>query len=408
VPSLFPRCHYNLWLSMPDVIRPGIHIEEMPVPRRAITAVPTSIAAFVGSASRGPSNKPTTVTGVTEFERIFGKLSASYELGHVIRLFFGNGGERAVIVRVKGKGRDKPHLEDFVGSRTKKTGIYALEKQGVFNLLCLPPVQPGADTSWDLYQAALTYCRERKAMLLIDPPASWAAQPGNAGTGVLTAFNQSPVPSMNGRENGVLYFPRVVVVDPLQQASPRTVVACGAVAGLFAKLDKQRGVWKSPAGNSAMLSGITGLQVQVNDRDNEVLNPAGINCLRQFNGRHVVWGARTLSPDNEWKYIPVRRLALFIETSIAEGISWAAFEPNEEPLWAKLRAATGEFLHGLFRQGAFPGSTPREAYYVNCGTDTTTQADLDAGHINIEVGFAPLRPAEFIVIRIRTRTAERD
>jgi phage tail sheath protein FI len=345
------------------------------------------------------------VAGVPEFERIFGTLSPSYELGYVIRLFFANGGERAVIVRVKGKGRDKPQLDDLVGSRTKKTGIYALEKQGIFNLLCLPPVQPGGDTSWDLYQAALTYCGERKAMLLIDPPASWAVQSGNAGTGVLTAFNQSPLTSMDGRENGALYFPRVVVSDPLQQSSSRPVVVCGAIAGLFAKFDKERGVWKSPAGSSAMLSGITGLQVQVNDRDNAVLNPAGINCLRKFNGRPVVWGARTLSPDNDWKYVAVKRLALFIEQSIVEGVAWAVSEPNEEPLWAALRTTVGDFLHTLFKQGAFQGSTPREAYFVKCGADTSTQADVDAGRVNIEVGFAPLKPAEFVVIRIQTKAA---
>jgi phage tail sheath protein FI len=373
--------------------------------RDPITGVPTSIAAFVGATSRGPTNIPTVVTSAAAFERSFGALSASYEMGYVIRLFFANGGDHAVIVRVKGEGRSKPQLDHLIGSRTKKIGLYALEKQDRFNLLCLPPVDAGGDTSWDLYQAALAYCRERKAMLLIDPPASWAAHAANGGSGVLAAFNQSPLSTMNGRENGLLYFPRVVVVDPLQPASPRTVVACGAVAGLFAKLDKQRGVWKSAAGSSAMLSGIRGLQIQLTDRDNEVLNPAGINCLRQFNGRHVVWGARTLSLDNEWKYVAVKRLALFIEQSIAEGIGWAVSEPNEAPLWTKLRAATGDFLHALFKQGAFQGSTPREAYFVKCGADTTTQADVDAGLVNIEVGFAPLKPAEFIVIRIQTRTA---
>jgi hypothetical protein len=223
--------------------------------RGVITGVPTSIVAFVGATSRGPSNKPTVATSVAAFERSFGTLSASYEMGYVIRLFFANGGDHAVIVRVKGKGRGKPPLSDLIGSRTKKTGLYALEQQDRFNVLCLPPVDPGGDTSWDLYEAALDYCRERKAMLLIDPPASWAAHAGNGGTGVLAAFNQSPLPSMNGRGNGILYFPRVVVSDPLQQASSRTVVGCGAIAGLFAKLDNQRGVWKSPAGTGAILSG---------------------------------------------------------------------------------------------------------------------------------------------------------
>jgi hypothetical protein len=183
-------------------------------------------------------------------------------------------------------------------------------------------------------------------------------------------------------------------------------VPCGAVAGIFARTDTNRGVWKAPAGLDATLVGVPQLSVSLTDAENGELNPLGINCLRALPpaGR-VIWGARTLQGDNrlasEWKFIPVRRTALFIEESLFRGLKWAVFEPNDEPLWAQIRLNAGSFMHSLFRQGAFQGSTPREAYFVKCDKETTSQNDIDSGIVNVVVGFAPLKPAEFVVIKIQ-------
>jgi phage tail sheath protein FI len=178
------------------------------------------------------------------------------------------------------------------------------------------------------------------------------------------------------------------------------------VAGVIARTDSARGVWKAPAGLDATLRGVPDLSVRLSDQENGLLNPLGINCLRSLPpaGR-VVWGARTaVGADvlaSDWKYLPVRRLALYIEESLFRGTRWVVFEPNDEPLWGQIRLSVGSFMHELFRQGAFQGATPRDAYRVRCDADTTTQADRDLGVVNIEVGFAPLKPAEFVVIRLQ-------
>ena len=183
-------------------------------------------------------------------------------------------------------------------------------------------------------------------------------------------------------------------------------VPCGAVAGIFARTDSQRGVWKAPAGLEAALVNVPELTYTLTDDENGQLNPLGINCLRLFPlVGHTVWGSRTLDGADalasEWKYIPIRRLALFIEESLYRGTKWVVFEPNDEPLWAQIRLNVGAFMHQLFRQGAFQGQSPRDAYFVKCDADTTTQADRNLGIVNILVGFAPLKPAEFVVIKIQ-------
>jgi len=206
--------------------------------------------------------------------------------------------------------------------------------------------------------------------------------------------------------NAALYFPRVVEADPLRDGQLDTFVPCGIIAGVMTRTDTQRGVWKAPAGLDATINGVQGLDVNLTDNENGALNPLGINCLRSFpiNGR-VIWGARTLRGADqladEYKYVPVRRLALYIEESLYRGTQWVVFEPNDEPLWAQIRLNVGAFMQNLFRQGAFQGRTPREAYLVKCDSETTTQNDINLGIVNILVGFAPLKPAEFVIIKIQ-------
>jgi phage tail sheath protein FI len=206
--------------------------------------------------------------------------------------------------------------------------------------------------------------------------------------------------------NAALYFPRVREPDPIRGGRLETFVPCGIVAGVMARTDTQRGVWKAPAGLDAALNGIAGFDAALNDQENGGLNPRGINVLRSFPVYgNVVWGARTMRGADqladEYKYVPVRRLALFIEESLFRGTKWVVFEPNDEPLWAQIRLNVGAFMHDLFRQGAFQGTTPKDAYFVKCDRETTTQNDINLGIVNILVGFAPLKPAEFVIIKLQ-------
>lgn len=305
-------------------------------------------------------------------------------------------------------GKDSAALgeTEYTGNRDKKTGLYALENADLFNLLCIPPDTRTGDTLPKVFQTALAYCVERRALLIIDAPAAWCKLPEKATTTEAKAMlTQIGISGTNGR-NAALYYPRVVQSDSLREGQLDTFVPCGIVAGVMARTDSQRGVWKAPAGNDAGITGVNALTLNLTDAQNGNLNPLGINCLRSFPvvGR-VIWGARTLRGADqladEYKYVPIRRLALYIEESLYRGTQWVVFEPNDEPLWAQIRLNVGAFMHDLFRQGAFQGSTPREAYLVKCDSETTTQYDIDRGVVNILVGFAPLKPAEFVIIKIQ-------
>jgi phage tail sheath protein FI len=288
--------------------------------------------------------------------------------------------------------------DDFTGAGKEgaKQGLYALQKADLFNILCIPPYKD-KDVDADLVGKAAKYCEDRRAMLLVDPPSTWTDK-DKAKAGIAAVGTNS--------KNSALFFPRLRRPNPFRSGLPEDYVPCGAVAGIFARTDSQRGVWKAPAGLDATLTGVPELSVPLTDAENGELNPLGINCLRvkPAAGR-VVWGARTLQGNDilasEWKYIPVRRLALFIEESLYRGTQWVVFEPNDEPLWAQIRMNVGAFMHNLFRQGAFQGSSPREAYLVQCDKTTTTQNDINLGIVNIVVGFAPLKPAEFVILKIQ-------
>jgi phage tail sheath protein FI len=294
---------------------------------------------------------------------------------------------------------------DFEGSPNDKSGLFALEKADLFNLLCIPADTREGDTPKTTYQSAVNYCTKRRAMLIIDPRAAWAANPDTAAATALGDLNNLGINGPAAR-NAALFFPRIIESDPTRGGQLDVFVPCGAIAGIFARTDATRGVWKAPAGLDAAINGIAGLQVNLSDDENGQLNPHGINCLRNFaEAGPVVWGARTLrgadSIGDEYKYIPVRRVALFIEETLYRNTQWAVFEPNDEPLWAQIRLNIGAFMHDLFRQGAFQGMAPKDAYFVKCDKETTTQNDINLGIVNIVVGFAPLKPAEFVVIKIQ-------
>ena len=290
------------------------------------------------------------------------------------------------------------------GNETDKTGIHALDSIDpfVFNILCLPVAAKLDETiGSSLVAAATTYCEDHRAFLIVDIPESVHSVDG---------MIQWAAAHAQRSKNAAVYFPRVLVPDPLNEGRPRNAGPSGVMAGVFARTDANRGVWKAPAGIEARLRGVT-LATVLNDQENGALNPLGINVLRTrpvFG--NISFGGRTLDGADqlasEWKYIPVRRTALYIEESLRQGLAWVVFEPNDEPLWAQIRLNTGAFMQTLFRQGAFQGSTPRDAYFVKCDAETTTPADVGRGVVNILVGFAPLQPAEFVVIRIQQMASQ--
>ncbi|MCL6693390.1 phage tail sheath subtilisin-like domain-containing protein [Pseudomonas sp. R3.Fl] len=296
---------------------------------------------------------------------------------------------------------------DITGDQDLRSGIYALEAADLFNLLCIPPLTREADLDPATWATAAGYCQERRAVLIIDAPADWTANPGSAIGDAETGVNALRASVGNDDAiNAAAYYPRLRLADPLAENRAADFAPCGAVAGIIARTDVQRGVWKAPAGLAASFSGVQALTYTMTDRQNGVLNPLGLNCLRSFPvAGHLVWGSRTLAGADllasEWKYLPVRRLALFLEESLFRGTQWVVFEPNDEPLWAQIRLNVGAFMQDLFRQGAFQGSSPREAYFVKCDRETTTQSDINRGVVNIHVGFAPLKPAEFVVIKLQ-------
>ncbi|MEO1515415.1 MAG: phage tail sheath subtilisin-like domain-containing protein [Bacteroidota bacterium] len=309
----------------------------------------------------------------------------------------GASGTQAIDIYLQG-GNEQPVTNaniytTYVGSRVARRGIYALESVDLFNLLCLPGINnPG------ILMEAEAYCRERRAFLIVDAPS-----PSDTPTTMLTTIAGASLPKS---DHAAVYYPWVQIADPLNGGALRPMPPSGTIAGLYARIDATRGIWKAPAGTEATLSGVQGLSYGLTDRENGLLNPQGINCLRIFpDSGAVSWGARTLQgadrAASEWKYVPIRRLALFIEESLYRGLKWAIFEPNDEPLWAQIRLNAGVFMHNLFRQGAFQGATKKEAYFVKCDAETTTQADRDLGVVNVWIGFAPLKPAEFVILYLQ-------
>lgn len=305
------------------------------------------------------------------------------------------------------EGTALPGTDELVGSKTAFTGMQALHHVDQFNLLCVPDAtraEPGTPQRLAegldhdvLVAAAYALCVERRAMLLVDPPPD-VADPDRAARWITTLPTKGP--------DAIALFPRVHVADPTDALRVRTVAPSGSVAGMYARIDATRGVWTAPAGTEARLVGVSDVVHGLTDDQLGALNRLGLCCLRSIRDVGTVcWGARTTDGadgrGSEWKYVPVRRLALFLEESLGRGTQWAVFEPNDEPLWAQLRLSVSEFLHGLFRQGAFAGVKPDQAFFVTCDATTTTRGDIDRGVVNLLVGFAPLRPAEFVVLRIQ-------
>lgn len=378
---------------------------EMPVQKssnhsRTIVGVPTSVAAFVGHTRAGRLNMPTRVASFADFEREF---SGGSELGCQVGQFFRNGGAIAWISRVAGSAEQPPGATELIGEPSQHTGLYALDTVDLFNLLVLPDLRDMsvADNA-RVIAAAAAYCKQRRAFLIADIPKT-VTTPADARSWAATLDGLA-------HENTAAYFPEPLIPDPADSSRLRAIGASGTLAGLYARTDTDRGVWAAPVGTDATLHGVSELNHRMTDQENDLLEKVGLNALRTFpDYKNVAWSARTLDPagaGSEWKYVPVRRLALFLQESLWRGLQWAVFEPNNEALWAQIRLHAGAFLQDLFVQGAFEGQTPREAYFVRCDSSTTSQSDIDQGLLNVVIGFAPLRPAEFVIIKLTQLTGQ--
>ncbi len=267
----------------------------------------------------------------------------------------------------------------------------------LFNLMVLPrhPNAAGGAALENLWGEASILCQKERAFLIMEAPPAWATT--QDATSNIDALRIGLV-----KDYSAVYFPRIAINE---DGILRFVGPTGALAGLYARQDNNRGVWKAPAGTEADIRGIVGVDVLMSDAQNGQLNPVGVNAIRVFPDGVVSWGARTNAGADafasEYKYVPIRRLALFIEESLYRGLKWVVFEPNDEGLWAQIRLNVGAFMHNLFRQGAFQGQKPNEAYFVKCDAETTTQNDRNLGIVNIWVGFAPLKPAEFVILYLQ-------
>jgi phage tail sheath protein FI len=394
---------------MPEFVIPGQFSSNLPQPN-SIEGVPTAITAFVGYFRTGPTNRAVLIENFRAFEKEFGGLDEASEASYGVWQFFMNGGKSTWIVRVSDSTDSPMDAALIIGDQAKRTGIFALEDVDQFNLLCIPgslSIRGSKGASWQeaqpVFEGAEAYCEQRRAFFIMDGPDG-IDDPKNVEIWLATH-------SSIRHRNAAFFYPRLMIPDPLNNQRPRRVGASGTIAGLIARTDSARGVWKAPAGTEAILTNVLSIQPALTDQEAGHLNALAVNCIRELPQIGIVnWGARTLvgrsQAGDEWRYIPVRRLALYIEESILRGTQGAVFEPNDEPLWARIRSAVEDFMHALWLKGALPSPTSDEAFFVKCGLETTTPADIQQGFVNILVGFAPLKPAEFIILKIRQRAGQ--
>ena len=328
--------------------------------RQPIVGGPTAITAIVGTSARRSARQPRAVHSSAEFDAQFGPEPSP--LGDAARQFFAAGGTHAIAVATK--------------PGDVAAGLTALETAVPFGLLCLADPADSA-----IRQQASALARDRHALFIAEPDPAWNRAPVS-----LEDFNAGMA-----LENSALYFPRA--------AGGGAVSA--AVAGTIARLDAERGIAKAPAGRHARLHGIDALAARIDDREGERVNALGMNVLRDLTGvGPVIWGARTLANDGDWKYVSIRRLAIYLEQSLDCGLQWVVFEPNDEPLWTLVRSDVETFLFARWQEGTLLGSGPDEAFFVKCDRTTMTQADIDGGRLVVTVGFASLKPAEFVILRM--------
>jgi hypothetical protein len=387
---------------------PGVYLGENPVVARTITGTPTGIAAFTGPALSGPAGQASApLKSFAEYQAVYGGIeplqygngmTAPNYLAMAANAYFLNGGTKLYISRVAGvdgSNAAPPVADDYTRALTFFEGIAEIDTvaapggavAGASGTASVAPIH-----------AALIAHTERNAayrFAVLDPPP-----------GCSIAEVQAVRASLNSK-NAAIYYPWITIANPNAAASLEAriqVPPSGAICGLYASNDAQRGVFEAPA--NLPIAGALGFELSLNEQQNSLLNQAGINCLRSFPGKgNLVWGARTLSSDSEWRYVNVRRYLLYLEHSIDAGTQWAVFEPNNAMLWTAVKAGISSFLNAEWRKGALLGVKPEQAYFARCGQTTMSQTDIDAGVLICLVGVAVIQPAEFVIFRIGHATA---
>jgi phage tail sheath protein FI len=388
-------------------LSPGVYIEEVDRGSKPIEAVGTNTVGFLGTCHKGPVNKPVFITNWSQFVNTYGDFKDSEYLAHAVYGFFNNGGSRCFVTNVgalptvgeKASGKkdekappvkaqvdEKKLIGMFIGEDRgpgKRTGLKTFEDIDEISLVVAPGMIAPA-----IQDAMLTHCELKKDRFAVfDSPE--VIEEG--GVDKLTKPRDS--------KYGAYYFPWIEVYDP--EKGNIFIPPSGHMVGIYARTDSERGVHKAPA--NEIVRGALGLRYSISRGEQDILNPKGINCIRDFSrrGRGIrVWGARTVSSDASWRYINVRRLFIMIEESIDIGMQWTVFEPNDHKLWKKIIRDISAFLYRIWRTGALFGLTPEEAFYVKCDEETNPVEVIDAGQCITEIGICPVKPAEFVIFRI--------
>jgi hypothetical protein len=386
---------------MAQYMSPGVYVEEVPSGSAPIAGVGTSTAGFIGLVPDGatmptkpdgtaytlaPAGEPQLVTNFTEFTSKFGEVASRVDqhsvLGHALRGYFLNGGTRAWVTRVGS-------LTAGQNSDPIDVALEALEAVDEVALVVAPLKPPeGVDAvrMKAIREKLLDHCeRLGDRFAILDSPEE------------VPALTADAINTTRESTYGAIYFPWIDV-----SGNGDFVPPSGHLAGMYGRVDAERGVHKAPA--NEILRGALGLKYRVGKPIQDELNPKGVNALRAFGSSIKVWGARTLKPGNEFSYINIRRLFLFLRESIDEGLQWAVFEPNTSDLWAKIVRNTSAFLENVWRTGALFGNTPDQAFYVKCDEETNPAAVRDAGQVVTEIGVAVVKPAEFVIFRLSQRS----
>ena len=404
---------------MPTYLAPGVYVEELDGGSKPLEAAGTAVAAFVGFTASYPKDdpndphglKPRRVNNWTQFETLYGSFAPGIILPHSVYGWFNNGGGAAYIVRVQhtDDAAENPQPiavggDSFVGSESERTGINGLVVADEVTMVVVPDLitaTRGADgvidlTTFQAVQLAAIAHAEKSGdrLAILDTPPSLGP----------SAAAEWRTAAMYDSKFAALYYPWIKIANPFAKPDndePKLLVVppSGHLAGIWARNDATRGVWKAPA--NEVVRGVLDVEMKITTVEQEQLNPIGVNCIRPFGARGMrVWGARTLSSDPSWRYVPVRRVFNFVEKTILMGTNWVVFESNDEALWQRVKRTINAFLLGLYRQGALAGTTPGDAFYVKCDGETNPPASIDEGKLVVEIGIAPLKPAEFVIFRI--------
>lgn len=403
---------------MPNYQTPGVYVEEIESGSKPIEAGATNIVGFLGVAEKGPVNQATLVTNWTQYTKIFGGLHEGGWLGHGVYQFFQNGGTKCYINNLAEPKQKKGEASQKNGDKAaekadepishakyevknpdniakliigkdegvgKKSGLHLFDEIQDISLICAPGVtDPAAQ------DAILTHCeKNRFRFAVLDSPETLDG-----------GIDTMPMP----RDSimGAYYFPWVQMYDMVADQNLYAPPS-GGICGVYGRVDSTRGVHKAPA--NELFKTALGLKYNLTDAEQEMLNPKGINCIRDFPGRGIrVWGARTISSNPEWRYVNVRRLFCMVEQALQNGTNWVVFEPNTRDLWKKITRNITAFLLNIWKSGALFGNTPEEAFYVRCDDELNPPESIDAGYVTIELGLAPAKPAEFVVFRVSQKT----